>query len=132
MAVGFVQRVGDLRGYVERRRRFERSFGEPRGQELAADVLHDDEGGAFVLADVVGHRDAGRAQRRGGARFVEEPAPALGIGRERRRQELERDLPAQPGVLGQVDFAHPAAAEPFADPVMRHDLTGHSRNHILY
>ena len=32
-------------------------------------------------------------------------------------QQLERDLPLQPQVLGQVDDAHPAAAEQRLDPV---------------
>ena len=60
-AVRFLQRLGDLRGDIERRRRIERSLAEPRRQQLARDVLHDDERGPLVLADVVCNGNGRRA-----------------------------------------------------------------------
>jgi hypothetical protein len=40
-----------------------------------------------------------------------EACQAIGVGRHLRGQHLERDLPLEPGVLGQVNLAHPALAE---------------------
>ena len=72
---------------------------DARRQQLALDVLHHDEVGAGVLADVVGDGDVRRAQQRRGARLVQQPRAALGIGLERRRQELQRHRTARGGRL---------------------------------
>ena len=51
------------------------------------------------------------------SRLAQEPlAERLVLG-QLRREQLERDLPLQPQVLGQVDDAHPAPAEQRLDPV---------------
>jgi hypothetical protein len=47
----------------------------------------------------------------------------VGIGRHRRRQELERNVPAEICVFGFVDDAHAAFAELRSDPVMRDSFT---------
>ena len=93
-------------------------FADARRQQLAFDVLHDDEVGAAVLADVVGDGDVRGAQHRGGARLVQQPRPAFRIGLERRRQELERHRPAEPHILGAIHLAHSAGAKALADPIV--------------
>ena len=45
------------------------------------------------------------------ARFLDEAAVSLGVRRRLRRQHLDRDRPAEPGVDGAIDDAHPAAAD---------------------
>jgi hypothetical protein len=40
-----------------------------------------------------------------------EPREAIGIGREARRQHLDRHIASELRIAGAVDFAHPAAAE---------------------
>ena len=45
-----------------------------------------------------------------------------------RRQELQRDVPAEPQVLGPVDDAHAAAAELFDDAVVRDRPADHEES----
>ena len=54
-------------------------------------------------------------QAAGRARFLLEPALAIGIARERRRQNLDRDLALQLRVAGAIDLPHAAGAEPAED-----------------
>ena len=74
----------------------------------------------LVLADVVGDGDVRRAQHRRGARLGQQPRAALGIGLERVRQELQRDLTSEPDVFGAIHLAHAAGAEAPIDPVVLH------------
>ena len=55
--------------------------------------------------------------RGGQLRLAEEAVAERLVLGEARGQQLERDLPLQPQVLGQVDDAHPAQAEQRLDPV---------------
>ena len=48
-----------------------------------------------------------------------------GIRLERRRQELERDRPAEPGVFAAIHLAHAARAEAFADSVVLDGCADH-------
>ena len=57
-------------------------------------------------------------QRRGGARLLLEALAALGVGRELRREDLDRDVAAEAGVAGAIDLSHPARAD------RREDLEG--------
>ncbi len=50
-------------------------------------------------------------QRRGGAGLLLEAPQPVGIGGERRRQHLDRDVAPEPRVAGAVDLAHAASAE---------------------
>ena len=120
--VRFVERVGDLQADLDGLAQRQRPVRDPLREQLALDVLHDDEVGAGVLADVVGDGDVRRAQHRRGARLGQQPGPALRIGLERVRQELERDLPAEPDVFGAIHLAHAAGAEAPIDSVVLHGL----------
>ncbi len=44
------------------------------------------------------------------AGFLLEPAKPIGIGAERRRQHLDRDIAAQASIVRSIHFAHAAAA----------------------
>jgi hypothetical protein len=44
-------------------------------------------------------------------RFLLEPMPALGVGREGGRKDFQRDITSEPPVAGTVDFAHAAGSE---------------------
>ena len=81
---------------------------------------------AVVLADVVDRADVRVVQRRGDARFARGSGRAPRDRPRGRRQELQRDLPAEPDVLGAVDDAHAAAAQPLDDPIMANGCADHS------
>ena len=98
-AVRLVERVGDLHADVDHFADRQRPLRDPLREQLALDVLHDDEVGAGVLADVVGDGDVRRAQQRRGAGLVQQPRAAVRIGLERRGQELQRHGTARAGRL---------------------------------
>ena len=63
------------------------------------------------VLDAVDRGDVRMIQRREQARLALEAREPLGIGGERRRQDLDRDVAAEPGVARAVDLAHAARAE---------------------
>ena len=74
----------------------------------AGEEVHDEEGAALVLADVVDGDDGGVAEARGGAGFLEEAEGVFGV-EEVCEGELEDDVALEGGVVGEVDDAHAAA-----------------------
>ena len=56
-AVRLVERLGDLNGDFQRFADRQRAVLQPRRQRLAFEVLHDEERGAPLLADVVERAD---------------------------------------------------------------------------
>jgi hypothetical protein len=79
-------------------------------QRLAVEQFHDQEPLTVVLADVEERADVRVVERGGDARLALEAVHRLLIARQLRRQDLDRDLPAEARVLGAIDDAHPAAA----------------------
>ena len=92
--------------------------GGERPQRLPLDQLHDEEGLALVLVDVVDRADVGVVQGGGGAGLAPEPLQALGILGILLGQELQGDAAAEAGVLGLVDDPHAAAAQWLQDAVV--------------
>ena len=103
---------------IEEAGRFHRPAADRVVQRLAVEEFHGDEAPALVLADFVNRADVRMVERGGRARFALEPRRRLRVGRERRRQELERDLPAQARVFRAEDDAHTALADAIEDPVV--------------
>src|SRR5215831_16009466 len=64
-------------------------------------------------------------------RFPSEPGDTIGIVREGRRQELQRDVPTELRVLGVVDLAHAAAANQRQDFVSAEAGAGTERHGLL-
>jgi hypothetical protein len=56
-------------------------------------------------------------ERGGEPRLADESLPEPLVLGQLRREDLERDLPLEPVVLGEVDDAHPPATEGAHDPV---------------
>ncbi len=69
-------------------------------------------------ADVVDRADVRVVEGRDALRLALEARAELRVGREQRRQQLERHVAIEPRVAGAVDLAHPARAE------RSHDLVG--------
>ncbi len=123
--VGGGERVGDLGTDLEQPLGGERLAGELLLQGLALHQLHDQKGRALVLADVVQRADVRMVQSGSGARFALEAGSRHLAAAQLLGEELQRDGPLEPGVLGLVDDAHPAAADPAHDPVVRDGLAEH-------
>ena len=100
-----------------------RPFRHARRQQLTLDILHHDEVGAARFADVVGDGDIGRPQQRRGARFVQQPCAAFGIGFQIGRQEFECDRTTEADILRSIHFAHPTGAKALADAVVLNGRT---------
>ncbi len=54
----------------------------------------------------------------GRARFLNEPAVPIGVGRRLGRQHLDRDRPPEPRVVGGVDNPHAAPADLGVDAIV--------------
>ena len=84
---------------------------DQRGEGLAPHHLHGDEGHAVGLVDLVDDGDPGVGEGGGRASLADEPPEQVGAVGQVGSQDLERNLPAEPGVPGPVDDPHPAAAQ---------------------
>ncbi len=62
-------------------------------------------------------------ERDDGARFLLKALQTVRIPGKAHGQEFERGLAARGHVGGQIDFAHPAAADPFGNFVVTERLT---------
>ena len=109
-AVRAVQRGGDLDPIAQRLIERQGPARESLRERLAVDQLHDEETRSVVFANVVQRADAGVLERGDRAGFLLEAPDALDVGRDRRRQDLDRDLTGKPRVLRPVDLAHTARA----------------------
>ena len=118
-----VERVGDLDGDRQQFVECELPLREALLQRGPLQDLHDEEWAAVLVADVVNGADAGVVQRGGGPRLALEPGQRLAIIRQIGRKKFERDEAPQARVLGLVDDAHPAAAEPLDNAVVGERLT---------
>ncbi len=121
-AVGRVERIGDFDAQRENRLQFHGAPGDEVLERDAVEELHDEEGAAALLANVVDGADVGMVQRRGGLGLAAKALEGLAILREIVGKKLEGDEAAETRVLGFVDHAHAAATELFDDPVMRDGL----------
>ena len=61
-----------------------------------------------MLAEVVDGEDVGMVQRGGCAGLLLEPMEALRVGRKRRGEHLDGDVPAEAWVTRPIDLAHAA------------------------
>ena len=75
----------------------------------AVEQLRDDVRGRAVGTDLVNRQDVRMVQRSRGASFLFEATEPIRIGAG--RQDLDRDVAAEPGVARAVDLAHPAGAD---------------------
>jgi hypothetical protein len=106
-----LERVGDLDPEPEDLLDRERPPLDALGERLALEELHDQEVDLALPPDVVEGADVRVLERRDRLRLALEALAHLLGGREVLGQDLERDRPVEPGVLGAVDLAHPAGAE---------------------
>ena len=119
-AVCGVQRRGhrrDNRGHPARRQRslpVQQRVGIPAGH-----VPHGDEEHPVRLARREHRDDVRIIDGRRRSRLTDEAPLKRRIARQRRRENLQRDQPAEPFITGPEHDRHPALADPFLEPVTR-------------
>ncbi|MCY1011609.1 hypothetical protein OV079_39810 [Nannocystis pusilla] len=84
---------------------------EPRPQRVAVDVLHGDVDPFVVLADLVHLHDVRMRQPRQRLRLADHAGPDLAIVEVPPRQDLDRHLSRQRGVVSGIDDPHAALAQ---------------------
>ena len=84
---------------------------QARAQRLAFEQLHDGERDAVLLSELVDGEDVGMREGRDRLGFALEARPRRSVRGEPGWQNLDRDLPPEPGVGRPVHLAHPAGTE---------------------
>jgi hypothetical protein len=84
---------------------------EDRGEVVAFDVLHDDEGTAIVFEESMNRRDVGVIRLSSGRRLTQHTRPLFNVVLPRRQHALDRDFAVKRQVLGEIDTPHAAAAK---------------------
>jgi hypothetical protein len=115
----------------QERKRFGKGMTGVAADRLALEVLHREEGGPVLLADLVERDDVGVEEPLEDLRLPREPDARLGDVRRRLvsrhlglADHLQRDRLAVALVDGPVDDPHPAAADTADDPVVRDPFDG--------
>src|SRR6185369_4915972 len=91
---------------------------EDLAERLPVHELHRDEDRVAGGPDLVDRDDVRVVERGRRARLLLEALPAVRVGGELRREDLDRDLASEPRVARAVDLAHSSRAE------RREDLEG--------
>ena len=102
-----IQRVGNLDGEPSRTFRFQSGARDAVLQRHTVQKLHDDEGLAVLLADLVNGADIRMVQCGSGLGFALKTRQRLRVSGNVFGQEFEGDKAVQPSVFGFVDHAHP-------------------------
>jgi hypothetical protein len=125
LPMGGTQPVGDLDRDLKEDLRGQRTAGDALLERLALQSFHAQEGLALMVADVVDGADVRMVERRGGARLALEALPGVRLVESISGQELERNEPTEPRVLGFVDLAHASGANLRDDLVVQDGLADH-------
>ena len=121
--------LGDLDADRENaRERKRRRSCEHLAQRLALDPLHREERAAAALADVVDRDDVRVVEGRRRSRLVLEAGETLAVGRQRLRENLDGDEPAEARVPRLVDLPHATGADGRQDLVRPETRAG--RKHL--
>jgi hypothetical protein len=115
--VGRIQGARHLRENVCRVPRVQTAALQTLFQVPPLDVTHGDEEEVLARPGLVDRDDVGVVDRGGQLRLAQEAVTERCILGEAGSQELQRNLPLEPQILGQVDDAHAAPAEQRLDPV---------------
>ena len=115
--VGRIQGARDLGDDADRVRRVQTAALEALVQVAPLDVAHGDEEEVVGRPGLVDRDDVRMVDRRGQLRLAQEAVAERLVLGEAGSQQLERNLPLEPQILGQVDDAHAAPAQQRLDPI---------------
>ncbi len=120
-----VQSVHHLDGQVENFVDSKRLGGDALLQCPPLQALHDDEGLAVGLADIVQRADVGMIERRDCAGLALKALQSDAVAGHLLRDKFERHHAPQPRVFGPIDDAHAALAERGQNAVVGDRLSDH-------
>ena len=112
-----IERLGDLHCERQRLRDGKGPSRDRRFERLAVDELQDQRADVARDFQPVDGADVRVTQRGEQSRFTLEPRQSCGIGREVRRQHLDRHITAKPVIVRAIHLAHAASADPDANLV---------------
>ena len=122
------ERIRDLDGVTQRVGQPQPLLRNQRVHRAPLDQLHRQVVGAIGRPDVEDGDDVRVMELGGELRFLHEPAAALGVRDELRRQHFQRHLPIEPLVPGLIDLAHAPGAEKRAHFVGAKTSAGRERH----
>ncbi len=93
-------------------------------QRLAGYELEDEEARSTGVLEAVDRGDVRMVERGESPRLALQPREPVGVRRELRREDLDRDLAAEPRVMRPIDLAHPARAQGREDLVRAEPRAG--------
>ncbi len=108
--MGGVQRVGDLLRDGQSLREWQRAPAHAIVQSVALDQLEHQGRHIAGVFETVDGPDVRMIERCEQLCFAFEARHAIGVRREQRRQELQRDLAPKLGVAGAIHLSHAASA----------------------
>ena len=123
LAVGGVERIGDLHAEVEDLLHLHRLAVDALVQRIATQELHYQKRTAFVLGDLEDGADVGVVQGAGGAGLALEALERVAVVGERVRQEFQGDVAAQQSIFRLINHAHAPRAQLAHHAVMRNSLS---------
>lgn len=122
-----LQPAGGLDRDVESFLQLERPLGDFRLDTLAVDQRHHQERLSVGFVDFKDRADVGMIECRGRLRVAKETRSAFDVFHKVRRQELDRDRPAEPRIFGLINDAHSPLTKLPADPVAGDGLAIHGK-----
>jgi len=120
-----IERVGNLDCEPEEHIGLDGFARDAMPQRHAVEKLHDDEGMAIFLPNLMDGTDIGMIQRRSRLRLALKPRQGLGVFDDVIGQEFQRDKSVEGYILCLVDDPHSAAAQFLDDAVVRYRLADH-------
>src|SRR5262245_30610648 len=102
----------------------ERTLSKAIGQRYALEVLHDQERGPAILADVVERADVRMVQPGDRAGFAMDPRAELRVSRQCGREDLDGDRTVEASVARLVNLAHATGADRGGDLKGTQSLSG--------
>ncbi len=106
-----LKRLRDFRSNLQNLIQRQRALRQPFGQGLAFEILHDQEVGAVLRADVVKRADIGMLKCGNGFGLALHALFQFRVGGKMGRQDLDGNGAIEAGVLGAIDFSHTARAQ---------------------
>ena len=125
LRVGSIQSIGHLHPNLQDPVGRESLVTDYLFQSPTLQVLHGDEGVAFMFPQIEDLTDIGVIQGSRRLGFQQQPFSGGGVFLQEVEQKLQSDLTVQASVLGPVDHTHPTPSEFLFDSVMRDGLADH-------
>ncbi len=110
-AVRLLERLADLHADFECLLQRQRPFSQTGLQSFALQILHHQERGSILAANIMQHANMRMIQRRNSARLALEPLLGLRILRKMRRQNLDSHGAVEARVARAIHLAHAARSE---------------------